>query len=253
MPSLIYIAIGREAPAVAGVRGGDTAHAIHRGWELEQSKQRLDRPQSIEYTLMPSAHGRSMSVRTCRITNLHEVPEMSTANVSREVIWPALARSLSSEQASAAFLRTSAIVMRYGLVIIILWFGLFKFTPTEAQAIQPLVSKSPLLSWLYAVTDVGGVSRIIGCAEIVIAFLMALRPFSWRASAAGSMGATLMFLTTLSFLVTTPGSWGRVDGFLVPVAAGGFLIKDVLLLGAALWTAGEALSASRGNRSAQSM
>jgi uncharacterized membrane protein YkgB len=57
-----------------------------------------------------------------------------------------------------------------------------------------------------------------------------------------------MFLTTLSFLVTTPGSWGVVDGLVVPAGAGGFLIKDVLLLGAALWSAGEALSASRRSR-----
>ena len=171
---------------------------------------------------------------------------MSTDNVSREVIWRATARSLPRERVSATLLRSSAIVMRYGLVVIILWFGLFKFTPTEAQAIQPLVANSPLLSWLYALTGVREASRIIGCAEIAVALLMAARRFSWRASAAGSIGATLMFLTTLSFLVTTPGSWGRVDGLLVPVAAGGFLIKDVLLLAAALCTSGEALSA-RGN------
>jgi len=136
-------------------------------------------------------------------------------------------------------------VLRYGLVLLVLWFGLFKFTPTEAQAIQPLVANSPLLSWLYALTDVRGASRLIGIAEIVIALLIAARPISSRASALGSLGATVMFLTTLSFLASTPGSWGRVDGFLVPTGAGGFLIKDLLLLGAALWTAYEALTASR--------
>jgi uncharacterized membrane protein YkgB len=36
-----------------------------------------------------------------------------------------------------------------------------------------------------------------------------------------------------------------VDGFLVPSEAGAFLIKDLFLLGAALWTASEALEASR--------
>jgi uncharacterized membrane protein YkgB len=50
-----------------------------------------------------------------------------------------------------------------------------------------------------------------------------------------------MFLTTLSFLATTPGAWAIVEGFIVPAGAGGFLIKDIFLLGAALWTAGEAL------------
>jgi len=105
-----------------------------------------------------------------------------------------------------------------------------------------------LLSWLYASTDLRGASRIIGVAEIAIALLIAARPFSACVSAAGSIGATVMFLTTLSFLATTPGSWGVVDGILVPTGAGSFLIKDLLLLGASVWTAGEALSATRRRR-----
>jgi len=137
--------------------------------------------------------------------------------------------------------RAAAIVLRYGLVLIILWFGVFKFTPTEARAIQPLVSNSPLLSWLYRLTDVGGASRVIGLAEIVIGLLIAIRPLSVRASVVGSFGAVAMFVTTLSFLFTTPGMWARVDGLLVPAGGGGFVIKDLLLLGAALWSAGESL------------
>lgn len=150
-----------------------------------------------------------------------------------------------TERASRALLRSAGVTMRAGLVIIIVWFGLFKFTPTEAQAIQPLLTHSPILSWLYVVTDVRGASRVIGCAEIAIALLIALRPVSWRASAVGSVGAIFMFLTTLSFLFTTPGMWARVDGFPVPAGAGGFVIKDLLLLAAALWSAGEALAQSR--------
>jgi uncharacterized membrane protein YkgB len=170
---------------------------------------------------------------------------MSTLDVSKDFNWRAGVENPPLDHAAAILLRTSAIVLRYGLVLLVLWFGLFKFTPTEAQAIQPLVTNSPLLSWLYAVTDVRGASRLIGIAEMAIALLIAARPFSPRASALGSLGATTMFLATLSFLATTPGSWGRVDGFLVPTGAGGFLIKDLLLLGAALWTASEALTAAR--------
>ena len=139
--------------------------------------------------------------------------------------------------------------MRYGLAAIILWFGVFKFTPSEAQAIQPLLAHSPILSWLYVLTDVRGASRIIGCAEIIIALLIALRPLSRRASAAGSIGAVFMFLTTLSFAISTPGSWAVVDGIPVPAGAGAFVIKDLFLLGAALWTAGEALASASDARS----
>lgn len=147
-----------------------------------------------------------------------------------------LARSLDA---------SGALALRVGLVLIIAWFGVFKFTPTEAQAIQPLVANSPLLSWLYAVMDVRGASRLIGCLEIAIALLIAARPLSRRASAVGSLGAAGMFLTTLSFLFTTPGMWAMVDGLLVPSGGGGFIIKDMVLLGAALWTAGEALGPER--------
>lgn len=169
---------------------------------------------------------------------------MSTFDMSNALGRRADARDSSADRAIYLLMRSSGIVLRYGLVLLVLWFGLFKFTPTEAQAIQPLVANSPLLSWLYAVTGVPGVSRIIGVAEIAIALLIAARPISPRAAVIGSVGAVVMFLTTLSFLVTTPGSWGRVDGVFVPVGAGGFLIKDLLLLGAALWSGGESLAAA---------
>lgn len=170
---------------------------------------------------------------------------MSTMNTWSSAGPRGLEQQFASEAASEILLRAGATVLRYGLVLLILWFGLFKFTPTEAQSIQPLVVNSPLLSWLYSVSGVRGVSRLIGVAEIAIALLIAARPLSARASAMGSIGAILMFVTTLSFLATTPGSWAVVDGFPVPAGAGAFLIKDLLLFGAAVWTAGEAMLASR--------
>jgi reactive chlorine resistance protein C len=136
-------------------------------------------------------------------------------------------------------------VLRYGLVAIILWFGAFKFTAAEAEAIEPLIANSPPLSRLYGLTDVRGVSRLIGAAELVIGVLIALRPAAPTRSALGSLGAVGMFLMTLSFLATTPGMWTRVEGFVAPTDAGGFIVKDLVLLGAALWTAGEALRARR--------
>ena len=150
---------------------------------------------------------------------------------------------LAPAHAAAVLRRAATTVLRYGLVVIIAWFGAFKFTPSEAQAIQPLLANSPLLGWLYALLDVRGASRAIGTVELLIALLIALRPWRPRLSAAGSLAAVGMFLTTLSFLATTPGAWAQVDGFVVPGEAGAFLIKDVFLLGAALWTASEALAA----------
>jgi len=125
-------------------------------------------------------------------------------------------------------------ILRYGLVLFLILFGLAKFTEGEAQTIQPWVANSPFLSWLYAITSVQGASNLIGVVEITIGVLLAVRPWWPRASVVGSFGAIIAFLLTLSFLFTTPNlspEWS------------GFLMKDLILVGAAIWTAGDSLRA----------
>ena len=138
-------------------------------------------------------------------------------------------------------------ILRYGLVGILLYLGAFKFTMTEAEGIRPFLELSPLMSWLYLFTGVQGASNLIGAAEIVTAILLAVRPLSPRLTVIGSVLAILTFLVTLSFLVTTPGTFERVPDFPIPVPGivGWFLIKDLFLLGAAVWSLGEALQATR--------
>jgi uncharacterized membrane protein YkgB len=46
---------------------------------------------------------------------------------------------------------TGTNVSRYGLVIVLLWFGGMKFTAYEAEGIRPMVANSPLMSWAYGV------------------------------------------------------------------------------------------------------
>lgn len=74
--------------------------------------------------------------------------------------------------------------------------------------------------------------------------MIALRYAMPAVCALGSLAAIGMFVTTLSFLATTPAMWVWVEGFLVPSEPGAFLVKDLLLLGATTWSAGEALRAS---------
>ncbi len=141
------------------------------------------------------------------------------------------------------------IIIRYGLVIILLAVGALKFTAYEAEGIQGLVANSPLLSWTYSIFTVRSFSAILGVVEIVLGLLIATRPFAPQISAIGSIGAIFMFLVTLSFILTTPGVWQAGYGFPFPsVLPGQFLVKDIMLLGAAVWTAGEALRASNVNR-----
>ena len=135
---------------------------------------------------------------------------------------------------------------RYGLVVVVGWIGLMKFTAYEAEGIRLYVANSPLMSWVYEFLSVRGFSAVLGVVEVAIAILIAARPFSPRASALGSALAVGMFLTTLSFLVTTPGVWEPSAGGFPALSGkpGQFLLKDLALLGISLWSFGEAWKAS---------
>ena len=134
---------------------------------------------------------------------------------------------------------------RFGLVVVVAWVGLMKFSAYEAEGIRPFVANSPLMSWVYGFMSVRDFSAVLGVVEVAIALLIAARPFAPRVSALGSALAVGMFLTTLSFLVTTPGVWVPGLGFPAVAIPGQFLIKDLALLGIALWSLGEAWEASR--------
>lgn len=147
------------------------------------------------------------------------------------------------EVARSTLRRFSELLLRYSLVLVIAWLGAMKFTAFEAAAIQPLVASSPLMRWLYAFLSVRTVSTALGIVELTVAALIALRPVSARASALGSGLAVLMFVATLTFLFTLPGWEPTLGGFPALSGAGGFLVKDVVLLSVALWSLGEALEA----------
>jgi uncharacterized membrane protein YkgB len=132
---------------------------------------------------------------------------------------------------------TGVLVLRYGLVLLLLMWGAFKFAAFEAEAIRPLVENSPLLGWLYGPLSVRGTSALFGVFEVTTALLIASRPWLPRVSGYASLAAAGMFVVTLSFLFTTPGVLEPTNPF------GGFLMKDLMLLGAALFTASEALRA----------
>jgi len=134
-------------------------------------------------------------------------------------------------------------VLRYGLTFLLLLFGTFKFLRFEAEAIQPLLTHSPFMAWMPALLGVRGSSALIGVVELVAGLGLALGPWWPRFGAIAGLIATAIFLTTLSFLITTPG-------VLAPGSdAGGFLLKDLVLLGAALHAAGSSILAAAGRRS----
>jgi len=131
---------------------------------------------------------------------------------------------------------------RYGLVVVIAWFGGMKFTNYEAQGIAPLVSESPFMSWCYDIFSVYTFSVLLGVFEVAAAILIAAKPWWPKASVLGSVLAIVLFAATISFLFTTPGVF---EGFPLLSLTGGFLIKDVALLGISVWTLTDALGATR--------
>jgi uncharacterized membrane protein YkgB len=136
---------------------------------------------------------------------------------------------------------------RYGLVVVVGWIGCMKFTAYEAEGISTYVANSPLMSWVYGFMSHRGFSAVLGVIEITIAILIAARPLLPRVSVVGSILAVGMFLTTLSFLATTPGVWEPSAGGFPALSGfpGQFLIKDLALLGISLWSLGDAWQASQ--------
>ena len=142
--------------------------------------------------------------------------------------------------------RLGGVLARFGLVIVLGWIGLLKFTSFEAHGIQPLVANSPFMSWVYDVFSVTAFSSLLGVVELVTAGLIAVKPWWPRVSAVGSVMAVGIFVVTISFLFTTPGvGEAAAGGFPVLSSTGQFLIKDVALLGLAAWTLADAVRASR--------
>jgi reactive chlorine resistance protein C len=146
----------------------------------------------------------------------------------------------------ARIARLGSGVMRWSLVLFFIGVGLYKFTPDEAAGVAPLMAHSPVLFWVVPLLGQRGGSDLIGVIEIALGTMIALRHVRPLLSAYGSLVTSAVLLVTLSFLFTTPG--------LDPASSdAGFLVKDLTLFGAALWTSAEAFAAARRRTAASAM
>jgi reactive chlorine resistance protein C len=156
-------------------------------------------------------------------------------------------------------------VTRAGLILVLAWIGGLKVARYEADGIVPFVANSPLMSFLYA--DPAGYKEhknpegtlvptnrqwheangtypfALGLGSVIVLYaaLLALHPWLPQVAAVGSFLVFVMSLVTLSFLVTTPECWvpdlgDTVHGFPYLSGAGRLVIKDAIMLGAALVT-----------------
>src|ERR1700740_3634947 len=106
---------------------------------------------------------------------------------------------------AGALNRAGIETLRYGLVIVLLWIGGMKFTSYEAAGIAPLEMHSPLMNWLYlcshgateCLRSLGSDRDRLGRRNRTTLRISARLRYSQLLSVG-------MFLTTLSFLFTTP-------------------------------------------------
>ena len=132
----------------------------------------------------------------------------------------------------------SVLVVRWLLAALLAFVGALAFTGTLAEAMQPLVAASPILSWLYGPFSAADVARILGGVELGAALLLVLGSFSAALGLAGSLAAVASFAVSLSFLATTPGCFVTLATFPLPVPTllGAFLLKEIFPFLAAVWS-----------------
>ena len=170
-------------------------------------------------------------------------------------------------------------VTRVGLIVVLLWIGGLKASRYEADGIVPFVANSPTMSFFYA--DPGNYKAHknpegalvpenrswheanrtyefaygLGAVIVLYGLLPCLHPWLPQAAAVGSFLVFVMSFVTLSFLVTTPECWvpplgDAQHGFPYLSGAGRLVIKDAIMMGAALVTMADSAKAYLRKRAA---
>ena len=136
--------------------------------------------------------------------------------------------------------------LRYSVIIVLAWIGAMKFSAYEASAIEGLVASSPFTSWLYSVLSLQGAANLIGTVELLTAGAILLAPVHRYIAIAGSLSAIVTFAVTSSFLLSAPVWEASLGGFpALNVVPGQFLLKDIVLLAAAISFLGKALASRK--------
>lgn len=174
-------------------------------------------------------------------------------------------------QWAAGMDRVGIAVARLGMIVVLVWIGGLKVAKYEADGIVPFVANSPLMSFFYNHPDEykdyrnregelvpenrswhqsnGTYPFALGLGAVIVSFglLLCLHPVLPQLAALGSFLVFLMSFVTLSFLITTPECWvpdlgAEAHGFPYLSGAGRLVIKDVIMMGAALVTMSDSAS-----------
>lgn len=161
--------------------------------------------------------------------------------------------------------RLGMAVTRIGLIVVLVWIGGLKVARYEADGIVPFVANSPFMSFFYAHPSEYKQHKnpegalvpenrawhesnhtypfAIGLGSVIVLYgiLIGLHPWFPKAATLGSFLVFVMSFVTLSFLITTPECWvpslgDSRHGFPYLSGAGRLVIKDAIMMGAALVT-----------------
>jgi uncharacterized membrane protein YkgB len=130
------------------------------------------------------------------------------------------------------------LVSSIGMIVMLLWAGSYKLTAPGAEGIIPLVSNSPLTWWHFKLFGPYVGSDIIGVTEISAAILIIAGYFRPKAGIVGALITALMFFTTSTMVLSTPGAIVAVQGIKYMrymSFLGLFLFKDVVSLGVSFY------------------
>ena len=127
------------------------------------------------------------------------------------------------------------LVCSIGMIVMLLWAGSYKMTAAGAEGIIPLVSNSPLIWWHFKLFGPYLGADMIGLTEWTAAILIFIGYFKPKAGIIGGLIATLMFFTTSTMLLSTPGATVAVHGIRYMSFLGLFLFKDIISLGVSLY------------------
>jgi len=169
--------------------------------------------------------------------------------------------------------RVGVTVTRVGLVVVLVWIGGLKAFRYEGDGIVPFVANSPFMSFFYR-QPVGEYRKHMnregqvvpanrewherngtylfayGLGSVIVAYgvMIALHPWLPKVATVGSFLVFVMSFVTLSFLVTTPECWvpslgGPEHGFPLLSGPGRLVVKDAIMMGAALVTMADSAKA----------
>jgi uncharacterized membrane protein YkgB len=129
------------------------------------------------------------------------------------------------------------LISSIGMIVMLLWAGSYKMTRPGAEGIIPLVSNSPLIWWHFKLFGPYVGADLIGLTEWLSALLIIAGYFKPRAGILGGLVGAVIFFTTSTMLMTTPGaiiSVPGIPGMRYMSFLGLFLFKDVIVLGVCL-------------------